>query len=417
MTVTMQRSAGGQALAKFLVALGLLASLACEPLFAQAPLSASSHESPSPNEQAAPRAPEVIAEHAQRALNAGNYAIAEKDYQQLLKLGIRSAPLYSNLSVLYMRTGRFDQAIGALLKAKELAPGVAGIRLNLGLAHFRKHEFKSAATYFGEALVLDPGNAQAHYLKGICDFMLDSFPAAIADFEAIQADEQNDLEYLFMLGTSYGMVKRKEDSLRIFQRMIAAGGDTPHLHLLLGKAYLAFGQGDNAAVELDRAIKNGSLPFAHYYLGVLQRQRGQLDMASVEFEQELEIAPDNISAYKDLAEIHLEQDKVQDAILVLRKGIARNPEAADLFATLGRAYLQISDQAQAIAVLNRATRIDPDVSSFHYQLGRAYLKAGLRQAATAEMSRARALANEAPEGKIEAISKDQGAHLLAGEAR
>ena len=34
------------------------------------------------------------------------------------------------------------------LKAKALAPGVPGIRLNLGLAYFRKHEFKHAATLF-----------------------------------------------------------------------------------------------------------------------------------------------------------------------------------------------------------------------------------------------------------------------------
>src|SRR5215467_13908446 len=45
------------------------------------------------------------------ALNSGNYAVAEKNYNTLLKLGVHSPLVYSNLGVVYMRTGRFDRAI------------------------------------------------------------------------------------------------------------------------------------------------------------------------------------------------------------------------------------------------------------------------------------------------------------------
>ena len=65
--------------------------------------------------------------------------------------------------------------------------------------------------------------------------MVDDFAAAIAAFEPLQADEQNDLEYLFMLGTSYGMVKRTDDSLRIFQRLVEAGGIRPTCTCCLAK--------------------------------------------------------------------------------------------------------------------------------------------------------------------------------------
>src|SRR5207245_6355668 len=232
-------------------------------------------------------------------------------------------------------------------KAKALSPDVSGIRLNLGLGYFRKHQFKLAASNFGDVISSDPNNLQARYLKGICDFMMDDFHAAIAAFEPIQIAEQDDLEYLFMLGTSYGMLKRTDDSLRVFQRMIEAGGDTPHLHLLLGKAYLALSQLDNAAVELKRATENPSLPFAHYYLGVLNRQQGRLDLAATEFEKEIEIAPGNPSAYKDLAEIRLDQSDVQGAVQVLEKGVEHNPDAPDLLATLGRAYLQLPVEPRA----------------------------------------------------------------------
>jgi Flp pilus assembly protein TadD len=204
------------------------------------------------------------------------------------------------------------------------------------------------------------------------------------------------------------MLKRTDDSLRVFQRMVEAGGDTPHLHLLLGKAYLALSQPDHAAVELKRAAENASLPFAHYYLGVLNRQQGRLDLAATEFAKEIEIAPENPSAYKDLAEIRLDQSDVQGAVQVLEKGVEHNPDAPDLLATLGRAYLQVPAESRAITVLKRAIVLDPKSGSYHYQLGRAYLKAGRRAEASAEMARARTLTNEAPTvGKMGALSKDQ----------
>jgi tetratricopeptide (TPR) repeat protein len=351
--------------------------------------------------------PKAIAEDGQRALAERRYADAERDFKQLLKLDNRSASVYSNLGVVYLRTGRLDLAIDALLKAKALAPGVPGIRLNLGLAYFRKNDFAVAATYFGEVLASDPSNRQARYLKGICNFMMDDFAAAIAAFEPLQAVEQNDLEYLFMLGTSYGMVKRTDDSVRVFQQLIEAGGDTPHLHLLLGKAYLALGQQDKAEVELKRANENAQLPFAHYYLGVLNRQQGRLDLASVEFEKEIDITPSNPSAYKELAEIRLEQSNVQGAVAILEKGVAANPDSPELLATLGRAYLEVPNQARAIIVLRKAIALDPKSGSYHYQLGRAYLKSGRHAEASAEMERARVLSTDASEAKMRAFSKDQ----------
>ena len=51
--------------------------------------------------------PERIAAEGQRALASGQYPVAERDYNQLLKLGVHTASLYSNLGVVYMRTGRF----------------------------------------------------------------------------------------------------------------------------------------------------------------------------------------------------------------------------------------------------------------------------------------------------------------------
>ena len=209
-----------------------------------------------------------------------------------------------------------------------------------------------------------------------------------------------------MLGTSYGMLKRNEESFRTFETMIKSGGDTPHLHLLLGKAYLALGQNDKAAEELTRAA-GSEVPFAHYYLGVLHRQVGQLELAQVEFERETQIDPANTMALNEVAEIRLDQADPRSAIAVLEKGIGRNHDSPELLGTLGRAYLQVQDETRSIAVLKKAIALSPSTGSYHYELGRAYLKAGRRAEAHVELERARALESESPEGKMQAFSRDQ----------
>jgi hypothetical protein len=60
--------------------------------------------------------------------------------------------------------------------------------------------------------------------------------------------------------------------------------------------------------------------------------------------------------------------------------------------------------------------LDPQNSSYHYQLGRAYLKAGRHDEAYAEMERARSQTDQPPEGKMEALSKDQNADTVVNES-
>lgn len=358
-------------------------------------------------QQAARPDPKAIAEHGQRALTEGQYAAAEHDFNQLLNLGVRSPSVYSNLGVVYLRTGRPRNAIRVLLKAKALAPGAPGIRLNLGLAYFREREFNAAASYFGDVLASDPANLQAHYLKGVSHFMMDDLPAAIASFEPIQDVEQDDLEFLFMLGTSYGMVKRTDDSRRVFERLVASGGDTPHLHLLLGKAYLALGQSERAEAELRRAAEGDSLPYAHYYLGMLYKQKGATDQAISQWDREIDVFPENTWAYKELAETRMDGGNIPAAIALLEKGAVRNPDSSDLLKVLARAYLQSSDPARAIPFLKRALALDPEDGSTHFLLGRAYQASSHPQEAQSEMAKARTLMKANSEGKMGALSRDR----------
>ena len=357
--------------------------------------------------QARPENPRTVFEHGQNALSSGQYAVAEQDFQKLLRQGVQSASIYTNLGVVYLRTNRLDAAVASLSKAQRLSPKTAGIHLNLGLAFLRKQEFKRAAAQFAAVISIDPSNLQARYLKGVCHFMTDDFSPALAAFEPIFDREQVDIEYLYMLGISYGVLKRPGDAQRIFDLLVTAGGETPHLHLLLGKAYMALNQNQKAEAELQQAATGTPLPYAHYYLGELYRRIGKPDQAASQYEKEIEADSGNPWAFKELAVIKLLRGDTGGAISLLQTGSGHNPDTAELFAILGRAYARVPDLPRATAAFKRAVALDSGNSSYYFQLGRVLVRAGRPREAKEALARARTLNSAEHQGQMRALSLEQ----------
>ena len=350
--------------------------------------------------------PKELFERGQQSLKAGNSQDAERDFYRLIEMGVRSAAVYTNLGVVYLRMGKLDRAVEALKKAKELAPAMAGIDLNLGLAYYKQREFKQAVPYFANLVSAEPANFQAHYLKGVCHFMLDEFAAAVAEMAPLQEQERDDLEFLFMLGVSYGKVKDADEARDTFARLVQSGGVTPHLHLLLGKAYLALGDFSSAAPELEKAVADPLLPYSHYYLGVLDEKLGKLDAAAAQFEKETEISPNDPWAFEDLSRIKLNQGDTAGVIDLLERAVAQNPDAPTLRSALAKAHMQKAEPVQAIPHLRRAIELDPKNGNYHYQLGRAYMQMGRQKEGGIEMAKARALQQDVLKGQMELLTRD-----------
>lgn len=347
-----------------------------------------------------------IFEAGRHALVAGRYADASRDFERLLSMGQRSAPVLTNLGVAYLHTGRIDEAIRILNEAKRLAPRMPGIDLNLGLAYYRLREFKQAIPFFSTVLAAEDSNVQARYLNGVCHFMVDDFDGAAKELEVLKDQDRGDLEYLFMLGISYGKLKRDTDAQQVFTQLVTNGGDTPHLHQLLGKAYLALGDYQNARAELEKSVAGDPhLPYSHYYLGVLYDKLGQSNAAVIEFEKETKISPTDPWAYENVARIKLDEGDTKYVIAFLQRAVGSIPESASLYAALGKAYSRKSEYAQAIPQLQHAIALEPENGNYHYQLGRVYLETGRKKEGDAEIAKARTLQTNVLEGQMEALSK------------
>src|SRR3981081_4414728 len=94
------------------------------------------------------RDPRKLFEPGEAALHAGKLDEAERAFRQVLAITPGVAGAYANLGVIDMRRKQWPQALEMLHKAEKLAPDVAGIRLNIGLAYFRQNDFVRAIRPF-----------------------------------------------------------------------------------------------------------------------------------------------------------------------------------------------------------------------------------------------------------------------------
>lgn len=235
----------------------------------------------------------------------------------------------------------------------------------------------------------EPKNIQARYLRGMCFFEIDDFAAASHELSTIADQERQDLDFLFVLGIAYGKSGQTELSAETFSRLAQAGGDTSHLHLLMGKAFVEL----RDDVQADRELKKAAmgvppLPLVHYYLGIVAKRHARMEEAGTEFSKEIEVSPDDPWAYEELGEIQLQEGQAKNAAKSLKIALSFNPDPPELLSGLAKAYTHLAEPENAVPLLAHAVKLEPGNGALHYQLGRAYGSVGRKQEAALEFAKA-----------------------------
>jgi Flp pilus assembly protein TadD len=235
--------------------------------------------------------------------------------------------------------------------------------------------------------------------------MLKQYGPEVTALEPIRDQEQDDLDFLYMLAIAYGQLKRSSDSARICEQLVRVGGDTPHMHLLMGKVYLDTYQNAKAEDELVSAVAGDpTMPFAHYDLGVLYQRLGQFHKAAAEFEKEMQISPDEPWSYESRGNLWIDAGNADRAIPLFQKALKLNAQMPDSLAGLAKAYFRLGHTGEATTYLKRAIELEPDNAKFHYQLGRAFLKGGQRAEAQKEFALQQKYQSQAREKQAEQLS-------------
>ena len=187
----------------------------------------------------------------------------------------------------------------------------------------------------------------------------------------------------------------------------------------LGMLALAYEQYQLASDSFDWAGRNDPENFRWRYLSAQsERSAGNKDAAISHLRAAAKLAPDDLPIRLLLAELLMEQQRLEEADQLLGPSVEREPAA--LLSVRGRLALARKDYAAASQWLQSALRLEPQASRLQYPLGLALRGLGDEDAARLAISRRGNVAASVPDPLLAEVSAlASGARILekaAGKA-
>ncbi len=295
----------------------------------------------------------------------GRDDLAEAEYRQAMQASSGLAPLAARLSrgILLRTQGKYDEAeaeFRALVRRASSEDGpTAGILTLVARALVFLEEYHEANRMFAAAIRADPQFLDAYLHAGMLYVEKYNYAEAASFFrEALSINPASAVAYL-------GLARSKEieggrDALALAERALALNPALVPAYDLLAAVRLEADDPEGALAETDRALRiNARSPStrairaAVYYLQHRQREFDH------EVERVLAYNPHCGELFLTLARFATTERRYQEAVGFGRRAVALSPRLWSAWALLGINLLRVGQEAEAREVLERAFAGDP----------------------------------------------------------
>jgi tetratricopeptide (TPR) repeat protein len=267
--------------------------------------------------------PATLFQRAYQMQQAGDYTHAAEAYIEFLKVRPDEVAGLSNLGVVLVKLGRYDEAIAEYEAAERLLPNDPRIELNLALAYSKSGRLTEAAVKL-ETL---PKDNQVTLLLADTRLRMGENQRVIDLLKPLE--NGGDLAVSYMLGMALLREKRAREGQILLDRILSKG-DTAEARFLLGVGMFESGDYPAAIQKLRSAIDlNPNLPEVQSYYGQALLITGDADAASDAFRKELENNPTDYKANLELGEILAARKQFAESRPFLDRAKLIRPEAAE----------------------------------------------------------------------------------------
>ncbi len=333
---------------------------------------------------------DIIARHAasaSEAMQAGDYALAEKHNRAVIRLRPELAEAEVNLGLSLYLQKKYEEAIHAFEDGLKRKPEMANAWLFLGISRFNLNRPKEALPALQRYTAERPQDVEGRYFLGLTYLALERPADAEKPLLAARAIDPRNIDVLYHLAQCYlGQARhqpdRRDSFWQPFERTVheiaAIDSKSFRISQLRAGYYEAAGKKQEAVHELETLLESDpKVRGLHYTLGCLYMERVQHEKAREQFEAETRLDAPYPRTYFQLGHVYVALQNPAQAITLLRKAMAVEPENTGLvWVEMGRAYRALRQPDQAIAAFEKAIELGERNASVYYQLAMAAKSAG-----------------------------------------
>ncbi len=273
-------------------------------------------------------------------------------------------------AVVLHQQGRLNQAVAAYRRALAVAPSVAALHNNLGLALKGLGRLREAVAAFRQAITCDPALAEAHNGLGNSLADLGQHPAAVAALRqaiALRPDQAPAHNNLAIVLREMGRLDEAEAAGRA---ALALASDAAEPHNTMGTIRRDQGRPDEAEACYRQAIaRDPAHPQAHVNRAAVLRAMGRHTDALAAGEGAVTITPKSAEAWNTLGACRWDLDDIEGAETAWRRAARLAPGLAAAWANLANVRRAREDLEEAEEAARRAVSLDAGSGYAHNVLG------------------------------------------------
>lgn len=281
-----------------------------------------------------------------------------------------------NLGVVLLAVGRYSEAEAALVQAVLLDPGFAEAHFNLGNILAMRGELSQAADHFREAARLLPTYYDAWVNLALVLEKTGRGEEAIQSFCQALAIEE-DPAIRFQLANSLFNAGDRVQALDQYRRVASMCPRDAEVHFNMAITLQKLARYTEAELAYRQALVltpyNSEVFFG---LAIVIQSQGRFDEAIAFYGHCLDIKPDFILAHYNMGIALSETGRYAEAITRFMHALALDPENIKVINNLGLVYHAVGDFDAAIATYRQAIAIQQDFADAYSNLGNSYFDLG-----------------------------------------
>jgi tetratricopeptide (TPR) repeat protein len=279
-----------------------------------------------------------------------------------------------NLGAALSAAGQFDAAIDEDKKALAAAPSNIGLRMNLGLAYYKKGDMENAHTAFQAVHAARPQDVAAAVLLGYTDIKLNESSEAAAMLAPLEHGHETNMDLQYVL--AYALIDSGEEAAGL-PRMekVAKATQSADAYFIAGTARLRRREFHEARADFDAAIQlHGNFPGLYTMAGQARDALGDTEAAQPAFEQALKQNPQDFTANLYLGTMRLKQRDLDTARPMLELALQLQPQSPMARLQMAKLNGMTGKYAEAAATLEQLEKADPNWIDPHIELAAIYYK-------------------------------------------